>query len=107
MLLEKNNLQYLLDALGTVSEHSGIFYIYTDLLIQTLEKLYSTGFKSLTDCFITKERYIYFQLTNFANNRTVFVISKQCIKQINDIINIYHNYKSYEEEILLYIKECN
>lgn len=107
MLLEKNNLQCFIGTLGTVAEYSKNFYIYTDLVIQTLERLHTIGFDSLIDCFITRKSYMYFQLTNFIENQTLFIETQRGIEQMNENTDLYRNYKLYEKEILQYINACD
>lgn len=102
MIIEK-----ILEVVGSVckvSEHNGYLYIETPAIIDALSKLYKTGFKSLTDCFVTKDKQIYFQITDFLKKQTLF-ITGQYEKDTLDsfIVKIYPNYVAYKLEIEQYL----
>lgn len=86
-----------------VEERGERLYIETPIVADTLKKLYEVGFRSLTDCFVTKDKKIYFQLTNYLTKETVFATSKYYIDIFDDDIRKLHpNYIAYEAEIKQY-----
>lgn len=66
---------------------------------ESIEKLYTAGFNSLTDCFVTNDKVAYLQLTHFSTMCSIFVIM-----QYSDIHDInFSNFDAYRAEMKQYL----
>ena len=94
----------IVGAVCKISECNGYLYIETPTVTDTLNKIYDAGFKSLTDCFITKDKQIYFQITNFLTKQSLFITSQYETDIFDGTIQeLYPNYIAYEIEIKQYL----
>ena len=103
MLLDINKIHEIVGSDCKSITQSGHLYITTVNVIETLKKLNDKGFNSLTDCFVTSNKTVYLQITNFEARQNLFVITHY--DNIDELQNFTKNFKAYRMDMLRYLRK--